>query len=432
MTPEQAKELLAKHQQSHILKFWDTLDAAARAALLEQIATLDFASVGRMQQMLLNTTDATSHAEPLAPEVIVLTDAERALAHEAGEKELRAGKVAVLVVAGGQGSRLGYEGPKGVFPIGPVTGKSIFYFHARQIVGLSKRYNVRIPFYVMTSEVNYAPTKEHFEANDYFGLNKDDVIFFQQGVWPALTKDGLLILDTPGHLFMSPDGHGGTITALDKNGCLTDMAQRGITSVFYFQVDNPLVAIAEPAFVGLHAMKGADVSLKVCAKRAPSEGLGVVVTRDGHSEIVEYTELTLEQANRTTADGQLYFKYGSVAIHVFSLAFLKAEASRDMPLHVAHKKIPMCDENGNAVKPTANNGYKFEKFIFDVLSNAAKVVNVAFEREDEFSPVKNAEGDDSPATCKRDMQAKWRRQLEKAGVLNPVELDPAYALGLED
>ena len=429
MTVEQAKELLETHNQPNVLKFWDTLGDAARAALLEQIAAIDFASVGRMRQMLVNTTNPTAHAEPTAPEVIVLTDAERARAREAGEKELRAGKVAVLVVAGGQGSRLGYEGPKGAYPIGPVTGNSLFYFHARQVVGLSKRYHVSVPFYVMTSEVNDAPTKKHFEENDYFGLNKDDVIFFQQGVWPTLTPEGLLILDEPGHIFMSPDGHGGTIAALDKNDCLADMAQRGITSVFYFQVDNPLVAIAEPAFIGLHAMEGADISLKVCAKRAPDEGLGVVVTRDGHSEIVEYTELTDAQKQRTTADGELYFKYGSVGIHIFSLDFLKTEASRDMPLHIASKKIPMCDETGKIV---ASPGKKFEKFIFDVLPNAVKVVNVAFNREDEFSPVKNADGDDSPETCKRDMQAKWRRQLEKAGQRTPLELDPAYALRLQD
>ena len=417
MTFEIAQKLLEDNKQSHVLKFWDTLDDAARAALLEQIAAIDFASVRRMQKAFCT-----------APDVIELTDAERALAREAGEKKLRAGEVAVLVVAGGQGSRLGYEGPKGVYPIGPVTGNSLFYFHARQIVGLSKRYNVRVPFYIMTSEVNYAQTKEHFEANNYFGLNKDDVILFQQGVWPTLTQDGLLILDAPGHIFMSPDGHGGTIAALDKNGCLADMTKRGIASVFYFQVDNPLIEIAEPAFIGLHAMNGADISLKVCAKRAPDEGLGVVVTRDGHSEIVEYTELSEDQAQRTTDDGELYFKYGSVGIHIFALEFLKAEASRNMPLHVAHKKIPMCDESGAVVKPTENNGYKFEKFIFDVLPNAAKVVNLAFNREDEFSPVKNAYGNDSPETCKRDMQAKWRRQLAAVGIQSdgkPLELDPA-------
>ena len=364
--------------------------------------------------------------------MITLSSAERAAALAIGEREFRAGKVAVLVVAGGQGSRLGYEGPKGAYPIGPVTGKSIFYFHARKIVGLKKRYGVSIPFYIMTSVVNDAQTKAHFAENGFFGLDKSDVIFFQQGVWPALTADGKLILDAPGHIFMSPDGHGGTIAALDKNGCLADMERRGITSVFYFQVDNPLVEIADPAFIGLHVSEGADVSIKVCAKRDPWEKVGVVAMRDGHTEIVEYTELTDEQKERTTENGELYFNYGSVGIHVFSLDFLKSESTRIMPLHLAKKEIPMCDDFGNVEK---RDGYKFEKLIFDVLPNAKKVVCLAFDRADEFSPVKNPVKDkegnlcgDSPATCQRDMQAKWRRQLAERGECvpdGPLERDPA-------
>jgi len=250
------------------------------------------------------------------------------------------------------------------------------------------------------------------------------------------------MLDQPGHIFMSPDGHGGTLTALDKNGCLADMERRGINSVFYFQVDNPMVEIADPAFIGLHVSRRADVSLKLCAKREPKEGLGVVVTRDGHSEMVEYTELTDEQANRRTASNELYFKYGSVAIHVFSYAFMKEEAGKAMPLHTAHKKIPACADDGSVVKPTSNNGYKFEKFIFDVLPDAQTVVNMAFDRAEEFSPVKNATGNDSPATCKRDMQAKWLRWLKSIGIqvsvdaqgvpVFPLEIDPAYALDVAD
>jgi UDP-N-acetylglucosamine/UDP-N-acetylgalactosamine diphosphorylase len=261
-------------------------------------------------------------------------------------------------------------------------------------------------------------------------------------MWPALDAKGHIILDQPGHIFMSPDGHGGTLTALAKDGCLADMERRGINTVFYFQVDNPMVEIADPAFIGLHVARQADVSVKLCAKRDPKEGLGVVVERGGRFEMVEYTELTDEQANRRTAAGELYFKYGSVAIHVFSFAFMKAEANKAMPLHVAHKKIPVCQEDGSVVKPEKNNGYKFEKFIFDVLPDAKTVLNLAFDRAEEFSPVKNASGVDSPATCKHDMQAKWLRWFKAAGIQMPVnasgapvfpmEIDPAYALDAAD
>ena len=442
MTFEQAKDVLERHGQGHVLKFWTTLDAGGRERLLDQVSSLDFESVARMRAMLKDRRSAEAGAEPEAPDVVELAGTARAAAVAEGEAELRAGRVAALVVAGGQGSRLGYDGPKGAYAIGPVTGRSLFYFHARKIVGLCRRYGVRIPFYVMTSDANDEATRAHFEDHDYFGLDRRDVSFFIQGMWPALDGEGRIVLDQPGHIFMSPDGHGGTLTALEKNGCLADMERRGINSVYYFQVDNPLAEIADPAFIGLHVSRRADISLKLCAKREPKEGLGVVVVRGGRYEMVEYTELTDEQANRRTASGDLYFKYGSVAIHVFSLAFMKAEANKALPLHLAHKKIPICADDGTVVKPTANNGYKFEKFIFDVLPDAQTLVNVAFDRAEEFSPVKNAAGNDSPATCKRDMQAKWLRWLKAVGMhvsvdaqgvpVFPLEIDPAYALDPAD
>jgi UDP-N-acetylglucosamine/UDP-N-acetylgalactosamine diphosphorylase len=442
MTFEQAKQVLEKNGQGHVLRFWNSLDAGGRAQLLDQVAGLDFASIVRMQEMLKAKVTAVAATEPTAPQVVELTSDARAAAYAAGEAEVRAGKVAVLLVAGGQGSRLGYEGPKGAYSIGPVTGRPLFYFHARKIVGLCRRYGVRIPFYIMTSDANDAATRAHFEDHNYFGLDRNDVTFFMQGMWPALDEAGRVILDQPGHIFMSPDGHGGTLTALEKNGCLADMARRGINTVFFFQVDNPMVEIADPAFIGLHVAHQADISVKLCAKRDPKEGLGVVVERDGRFEMVEYTELTDEQANRRTAAGELYFKYGSVAIHVFSFAFMKAEANKAMPLHIAHKKIPMCADDGTVVKPEKNSGYKFEKFIFDVLPDAKTVLNLAFDRAEEFSPVKNATGSDSPATCKYDMQAKWLRWLGAAGLqvpataagvpVLPVEIDPAYALDVAD
>ena len=231
---------------------------------------------------------------------------------------------------------------------------------------------------------------------------------------------------------MSPDGHGGTLAALDRSGALADMAKRGIEQVFFFQVDNPMVEIADPAFVGLHAAKGADMTLKVCLKRDAHEGMGVVVVRDGHFAMVEYSELSDEQMERTNPDGSLWLAYGSPAIHMFSYAFLKAEAERNMPLHLAHKKIAMVNAAGEVVKPEKPNGYKFEKFIFDVIPNAKQVFTLAFDRTQEFSPVKNAEGNDSPATAKRDIQTKWRAWLAEAGITlpeaTPVEIDPAYAL----
>jgi len=428
VTVEQARKVLEKAGQAHVLRFWDTLGAAERDALLAQISEIDFGEVARMQRVLADK-NVTATVTPRPAPVVKWTRRTYGEAFAAGEEQLRKGRVAVLLVAGGQGSRLGYEGPKGAYGIGPVSGMPLFYFHARKIVRLARLYGRPVPFYVMTSEVNDAATRACFEDHDYFGLNPADVIFFKQGVWPALDAAGRLILEVPGRIFVSPDGHGGTLTALAKNGCLDDMTARGIRSVFYFQVDNPLVDIADPAFIGIHALCGAELSLKLCLKRTPTEKMGAVSVLDnGRYGMIEYSEMTPRQAAR--------FKYGSPAIHVFSLAFLKREARKDMPLHLAHKKIACVDDAGRLVKPDEPNGYKFEKFIFDVLPDARTVVNLAFDRDDEFSPVKNATGEDSPVTCRMALQAKWRRWLAAAGVTIPesipVEIDPASANSAEE
>ena len=435
MTYEQAAALLKKNGQEQLLRFWKKLSAKARKALLAQIETIDFKEVARCQAMLPGAgapAETAKKGRPTAPKVAALKGAALKKAVAAGEKELAAGHVGVLLVAGGQGSRLGFDGPKGAYPIGPVTGASLFYFHARKVLAMSVRSAARIPFYVMTSAANYEATVRHFEENEYFGLNADDVVFFRQGMWPGMTADGKIILDAPGHVFMSPDGHGGMIGALKANGCFADMKARGVTTLFYFQVDNPMVEVADPAFIGLHTLEKSEYSLKLCAKRDPNEGLGMVVKRDGHFDMIEYTEMTDEMNNRRTKSGDLYFKFGSPAIHVFSRVFLERLAAKDMPLHLAHKKIATVDEKGTVVKASEPNGYKFEKFIFDALPEAKGVTCFAFDRHEEFSPVKNAEGKDSPATCKADLQAKWRRQLAKAGVAVSesvaVELDPVYAL----
>lgn len=436
MNYQEAEKLLAKCSQEHVLKHWKKLNKKEREALLEQIATIDPKSVSRCREALGKGAEVPDSSKGKAPKVAVLKGKKLAEARAAGEVELSEGRVAALLVAGGQGSRLGYDGPKGCYEIGPITNAPLFYFHARKILARSIRYGASIPFYVMTSEANNAATVQCFEENDYFGLNPDDVFFFTQGMWPGMSAEGKIILDQPGHIFMSPDGHGGLLAALKRSGALADMKKRGIKSVFFFQVDNPLVEIADPAFIGYHVMNKSEYSLKLCAKRDPKEKVGMPMRFGDTYRMVEYTEMTDEQCNRKDKSGKLYFLYGSPAIHVFDRAFLEREAARPMPLHLAFKKIPYVDEKGEVVKPSEPNGYKFEKFIFDILPNAKTATFLAFDPKDEFSPVKNAEGADSPASCKADMQAKWRSWLKECGVTVdesvPVEIDPVYALDAED
>jgi UDP-N-acetylglucosamine/UDP-N-acetylgalactosamine diphosphorylase len=441
-TYDDAKALLEGQGQGHVLGFWPQLNEHERSSLLAQIRSLDMATVRSMGE-LLKARGPADCGMPMEPAPVVVPDAAIVRAGRGeGESALRAGKVGVLMVAGGQGSRLGYEGPKGVFPIGPVSGAPLFEVHCRKILALERRYRTEVPFYIMTSETNDADTRAFFAENDYFGLVPQRVTFFKQGMWPAMDADGRLILEKPGRLFMSPDGHGGILSALKQSGAIADMAERGIETLFYFQVDNPLVEVADPVFIGLHRRRNADVSVKVCAKRDPDEGLGVVVKRGEKFAVVEYTELSREQKHERTSDGNLKFRYGSVAIHVFSFRFLRKEADAGLPIHVAHKKVPYCAGDGRIVKPDAANAFKFERFIFDVLPDAQTVLNVAFRREDEFSPVKNASGSDSPETTRRDMIMKAARMLEAAGVSVPrgetgepmwkIEIDPAYALDASD
>ncbi len=434
-----ARKTMALCRQEHVLDGFSSLSKKAQDALLGQIGTLDPKSLGQCAKALQTGGETFDSSKGRAPKVVTLKGAALKKAVACGERELRAGRVAALLVAGGQGSRLGYDGPKGCFPIGPLTNAPLFYFHARKILARGRRYGAAIPFYVMTSEANDAATKACFEQHRYFGLDKKDVFFFTQGMWPGMTKDGKIILDAKGHIFMSPDGHGGLLAALKRSGALDDMARRGIASVFFFQVDNPLVEIADPAFVGFHVMQKSEYSLKLCAKSDPYEkvGMPMAFTVQGKTQyrMVEYSEMTDAQCTRKTASGELYFKYGSPAIHVFDRAFLAREAAKPMPIHLAFKKIPTFVD-GAVVKPTAPNGYKFEKFIFDILPNARRAAFLAFETKDEFSPVKNAEGPDSPATCQADLQAKWRGFFAVAGAVIPpsmkIEIDPAYALDAKD
>lgn len=441
LTFQTAKQMLEKHNQGHILAFWPKLDGTTQESLLNQVASLDMDTVAQLKTML--SANAAASRDEIAPApVLDLKGADRNAAKSAGEAAIRAGRVGVILVAGGQGSRLGFEGPKGCYKIGPITDAPLFHVHARKILALEKKYNARIPLYIMTSDTNDAETRNFFKTHKYFGLSSDRVLFFVQGMWPALFPDGRLVLEAPGRMFMSPDGHGGVLRALKERGMFDDMRRRNVETLFYFQVDNPLVEVADPVFIGIHESQNAEASIKVCAKRDAAEGLGVTVVRNGRNAIVEYTELTDEQKNAAGPDGKLRFLYGSVAIHVFSRAFLEQEANGRMPVHLAHKKVAFCDTNGNLVKPDKPNAFKFEKFIFDVLPDARRSVNLVFLREEEFSPVKNASGADSPETTRRDMMLKWARWFDACGIkvqrkpngtpAHKIEIDPCYALDADD
>jgi len=435
---------LARHGQGHLLRGWDDLGADARSALAAELAAVDFEQLdGAIADLVRGDGPAAPGVDRVRPiDVVRLpqTDGERvAQRHvaELGAAALAAGEVGVVVVAGGSGTRLGFEGPKGTFPIGPVSGASLFQVHAEKVLATGRRYGKPLPLYVMTSPDNHAATVEFFDAHGRFGL--DHVRFFTQGRMPAVDRQtGKVLLAHHGRLALSPDGHGGTLTALAAPGpggsesCLDDMRGRGVRTLFYFQVDNPMVRIADPAFLGHHRQAGAEMSFKVIEKLAPDEKLGVVVTADGRPQVIEYSDLPADLAERRASDGSLELWAGSIAIHIIERSFVeRLVTDLRLPFHRAVKKVPHLDESGRPVHPEAPNAVKFERFIFDALPLAERWSLVECDRALEFEPLKNATGPDSPASVRQRMSDQFGDWLERAGAKVPRRADGSVPFGLE-
>jgi len=434
--PHDLRDRLTAHGQGHVLAGWDALPPASRIALVEQLAGLDLAELDALYRRRAEPHAVLPPRDRIAP---IPLDPPTASSREIGEGVLRRGEVAALLVAGGQGSRLGFDKPKGMYPVGPVSGASLFQVHAEKVLALSRRYGKAVPFLVMTSPATHADTEAFFRDQRYFGLAAADVFLFQQGTMPALDlATGRLLLEEPGKLFVSPNGHGGTLTALAETGLLATLKACGVRHVFYFQVDNPLVKVCDPAFVGRHVETRAEVSSKVVVKEQPGEKVGVLAVVDGRCAIVEYSDLPPEMAAEREPDGTLRFRAGSPAIHIFSMPLLERVTARGTGLayHVARKKVAYFDPAAGAVvEPTTENALKFERFVFDALPMADRWLAVETPRAEEFAPLKNATGPDSPATARRamiDLHAGW---LARAGVPangHAVEVSPLFALDADE
>jgi UDP-N-acetylglucosamine/UDP-N-acetylgalactosamine diphosphorylase len=438
--PSDLLHRLRSHQQEHVLFGWENLQPGGRRDLVNQLASINLAEIQALYEKR-NQVQALPAKERIAPAPMVPHDALTDVDRQTGDQILAQGQVAVLLVAGGQGSRLGFDKPKGMFPIGPVSNKSLFQIHAEKVFALSRRYGRPVPFLIMTSAATHADTIAFFEQNNYFRLPRSEVRFFQQGTMPAVDLNtGKLLLEKPGVLFTSPNGHGGTLTALAESGLLDDLARRGIRSVFYFQVDNPLVKVADPVFIGRHHATNSEASSKAIAKAYPKEKMGVLSLIDQRCSIIEYSDMPDDLLNAVDADGKLLHRAGSPAIHVFDVDFLAriTQGPDRLPYHVARKKVPCIDAKGTPINPTQENALKFELFVFDALPLADRWLVIEALRSEEFSPVKNADGVDSPATARRDLinlAAKWLQAAgvkvprdEKSDATVPVEISPLFAL----
>lgn len=432
--------LAGKYGQKHLIDAAERLRGERRLSLESQIAALDFAGLQKLYQFSMMNQVMADLSKCVSPPIIRLGDMQQSSqAQQAGEDALRAGRISVILVAGGQGTRLGHDAPKGTFPIGPVTQRSLFQIHAEKVLALSRRFGKPVPLLIMTSDENDQATKSFFEQHQYFGLNPHDVAFFIQGMLPALdAQTGQVLLKTPSEIALSPNGHGGVIEALQMAGHLDRLAEQGITDCFYFQVDNPLVKVADPIFLGHHLIASAEMSLKVLAKLYATERMGNLVQMENRCRIIEYTELPSDIAEQREPDGKLRIWAGSPAIHIFNLNYLQrlGRGEINLPYHVARKAVPFVNEAGQMIKPSQPNALKFERFVFDALPFAERVVAMETSREDEFEPVKNATGENSPESARRAMSQQYASWLKAAGIeiddSQYIEISPLDAMDAGD
>ena len=436
--------------QGHVFRYYDTLESSSRQNLVKQLQSLDFQNLSELVEQYVRQKPLValpSNIEPVSAYPRVADAARHGLYEDAknrGREMLAQGKVGAFLVAGGQGTRLGYEGPKGEYPITPVKNKPLFQVFAEQLLAHGKQAGRLIPWYIMTSDINDVQTRAFFHKHRFFGYEEEAVFFFQQGMMPAFALDGKLLLSEKDSLALSPDGHGGSLRALETSGALSDMRRRGVEHLSYFQVDNPLVYCIDPLFLGLHDITGSEMSSKTVPKAGPMERVGNFVLGDGVLQVIEYSDLPESLATQTNPDGSLRFNLGSIAIHALRVSFIERlnEGGRlKLPWHRAEKKVLCIDDRGQRIKPDKPNAVKLEQFVFDAIPQAKNAMVYMTDRAEEFSPVKNAEGVDSPETCRRDQIRRAARWLKEAGYDVPyrgtepdanIEISPLRAVCPDD
>ncbi len=420
--------------QDHVLMYYNKLDDHSKDQLLSQIEGIDWPEVDRLIRSHVKSQpefELPGDVEPAPwyshkpPSDL---SAKYSQATNLGEQLIREGKVAAFTVAGGQGTRLGWDGPKGTYPATPIRQLPLFACLVEYIRNIQERYNAVIPWYIMTSPANHQSTVAFLTEYNFFGLRKEDVILFPQAMMPAIDMHtGKVLLEASDSMALSPNGHGGSLKALYANGAIADMKHRGIEQISYVQVDNPLVRVIDPLFIGLHAIDGAEMSSKMLPKAFPKEKLGNFCMVNGRMTVIEYSDLPDELAYETTDTGQLRFRAGSIAIHMIRVDFVESlNQSKEgfgLPFHRAEKKVDFVDlDTGRLIQPREPNAVKLETFVFDALPLCRKSIIYETDRVDEFAPIKNADGPegsdvvDCPRTSKELQIERAARWLEANGV----------------
>ncbi|EEH48228.1 UDP-N-acetylglucosamine diphosphorylase [Paracoccidioides brasiliensis Pb18] len=440
--------------QGHVFTFFEELKSTEKARLFDQLSNFDPNRINELANTALNPPAATQGAQKTTVEPLPESSTASMIDSDSdslqkfyntGLELIAANKVAVVLMAGGQGTRLGSSAPKGCFDIGLPSKKSLFQIQAERIIKLqqlaqasSDKDKVVIPWYVMTSGPTRQPTQTFFEKHNFFGLEKENVVIFEQGVLPCISNEGKILMENKSKVAVAPDGNGGIYQALLTSGVRTDMRNRGIKHIHAYCVDNCLVKVADPVFIGFAAFKNVDIATKVVRKRNATESVGLILLKNGKPDVVEYSEIDKEtaEAKDPKHPDVLKFRAANIVNHYYSFSFLESIEvwASKLPHHVARKKIPCVNlGTGEIVKVERPNGIKLEQFVFDVfpLLPLDKFASIEVKREDEFSPLKNARGtgEDDPDTSKRDIMRQGERWVRAAGGL--VESESEDAAGVE-
>ena len=408
-------EILNNFGQQDLAKHLESLSGEARTRLERDVASQDWEELRALYEEKSSaklTDNVSSDLKPM-PFKIATEDLRYDFWKETGEVLLGKGQVAAFLVAGGQGSRLGFDGPKGMFDIGLPSHKSLFQLQAERLLNLGAQAGHAIPWCIMTSPLNHEATVNFFIENNFFGMDRQNVRFFEQGTICALTPDGKAVLDGEDHLALVPDGNGGCFRALSQSGTLAWLIERGVRYVFLYSVDNALCRICDPAFVGALASEGMSMSAsKVVHKANAQEKVGIFAYQNRKPGVVEYSDLPEEYRDMTNADGSLTFDGGNIAVHLFKIEGLRKLQTSKLPWHTARKTVCGIEKC-----------WKFEQFLFDAFPQLGSMMPFGVVREEEFSPVKNADGNDSPKTARQMIGRLHRDWLRKAHVeVNPNKL----------
>lgn len=427
-TQTEIEAYFKKHGQEHVLKHLSELADADKQSFLQQLSSIELEKIPPIAELEATLKkqeeeSANQSITPLTERVAYSSDAAVVdKVQPLGLEAIQKGQVAALVLAGGQGTRLGFDHPKGMYNIGLPSGRTLFQMIVERLLRLKAlaKSDKNIPFYVMTSPINHEETVKFFDSNNSFGMDRADIVFFEQGVLPCFDKDNKIILETDSKVAVAPDGNGGIYPSLEKSGSLADMEKRGVQHLHVFAIDNCLALPADPAFIGYCLSQQADCGNKVCWKTNAHEKVGVVAARDKKPCVIEYSEITKEMAEEVDASGRLVFGAGNICNHYYSLDFIKNKILPNFGnlYHLAHKKIPYYDgDKKETVKPTANNGIKLETFIFDVFPMSERMAIWDVTRAEEFAPVKNAPGSpsDSPDTARAAISNLAKAWVTKAG-----------------